>query len=642
MKKISIDIETFSAIELKSSGVYRYAEDDSFEILLFAYSVDNGDVFIVDLASGEKIPTGIINALADKTVEKWAFNAQFERVCLSNHLGQWLSPKGWHCSMVWSATLGLPLSLDSVGAVLGLDKQKFTSGKSLITYFCKPCNPTKINGGRFRNFPQHDEGKWQQFKDYNVRDVETEQEIQKRLVNFPVPLEIWKEYWLDQEINDRGIAIDQEFVKQAIATHEQCKTQLTARMVEITGLENPNSVQQLSQWLKENGLALPSLDKKAVEQALKTAEPHLAKVLKLRQQLAKSSVKKYTAMENCVCKDSRAHGMFQFYGANRTGRWAGRLVQLQNLAQNHMTDLAEARSLIKTGDFDIVSMLYDNIPVTLSELIRTAFVPEQGRTFLVADFSAIEARVIAWLAGEKWRMKVFSEGGDIYCASASQMFKVPVEKHGQNSHLRQKGKQAELACGYGGSKGALITMGALDYGMKEEELMPLVTAWREANPKITKLWWDVDKTAKDCVKLRATAQTHGIKFSYKSGFMFITLPSGRKLAYVRPRIGEDKFGGDCVTYEGLGESKRWMRLDTFGGKLVENIVQAIARDLLMYAIGNLSHCRIVAHVHDELIIESEDGITLDMVCQKMGDPPPWAKGLLLGADGYECLFYKKD
>ncbi|MFI3253654.1 MAG: DNA polymerase [Eubacteriales bacterium] len=642
MKKISIDIETISAIDLKFSGVYRYAEDDSFEILLFAYSVDEGEVYLIDLAHGEKIPVDIIKALSDNSVEKWAFNAQFERVCLSNHLGQWLSPKGWHCSMVWSATLGLPLSLDSVGAVLGLDKQKFSTGKALINYFCKPCSPTKTNGGRIRNLPQHDTVKWQQFKDYNVRDVETEQEVQRKLEKFPAPPEIWAEYWLDQQINDLGIAIDQEFVRQAIATHEQCKTQLTARMVELTGLENPNSIQQLSGWLNENGLEMTSLDKKSVEQALKMAEPLIAEVLRLRQQLSKSSVKKYTAMENCVCKDSRAHGMFQFYGANRTGRWAGRLVQLQNLAQNHMTDLCESRSLVRTGDFESVSMLYDNIPVTLSELIRTAFVPRDGSTFLVADFSAIEARVIAWLAGENWRMKVFAEGGDIYCASASQMFNVPVEKHGQNSHLRQKGKQAELACGYGGSIGALESMGALDYGMKEEELQPLVYAWRDANPNITKLWWDVDKAAKDCVKLRATTQTHGIKFSYKSGFMFITLPSGRKLAYVRPRIGENKFGGECVTYEGVGENKKWLRLDSYGPKFVENIVQAIARDLLMYAIGNLSHCRIVAHVHDEIIIESEDGITLDMVCQKMGDQPPWAKGLLLGADGYECLFYKKD
>jgi DNA polymerase len=646
MKNLEIDIETYSSVNLQKSGVFRYVEADDFEILLFGYSVDGGEVMVVDLVSGEKIPKKILNALTDENITKWAFNAQFERVCLSRYLGYpfgyYLNPSSWKCSMVWSAYMGLPLSLEGVGAVLGLEKQKLTEGKDLIRYFCVPCAPTKSNGGRTRNMPSDDEEKWQRFKAYNKRDVETEIQIQQRLIKFPVPEDIWDEYHLDQEINDRGIKVDMDFVKQAIAVDDVSHEKLMSAIQQMTELDNPNSVQQMKGWLSENGLETDTLGKKAVAELLKDAPVHLAEVLKLRQQLAKSSVKKYTAMENAICADSRARGMFQFYGANRTGRFAGRLVQLQNLPQNHMPDLKEARGIVKSGDYETLEMLYEDIPDTLSQLIRTAFVPKDGNKFIVADFSAIEARVLSWLAGEKWRTEVFASGGDIYCASASQMFKVPVEKHGVNGHLRQKGKIAELALGYGGSVGALKAMGALEMGLAEEELKPLVNAWRASNPNIVKFWWDVDSVVKKCIKENKSQKTNNIEFHCMSGMLFIFLPSGRQLAYVKPRIGENIFGGESVTYEGIGGTKKWERIESYGPKFVENIVQAISRDILMYAMKTLRTCNIVAHVHDEVIIEADPRISIDSVCEQMGSVPPWAKGLLLNADGYECDFYKKD
>lgn len=642
VRTLSIDIETYSDVDLSKCGVYQYASSPAFEILLFGYAVDGGDARVVDLACGEQIPDEVIYALSDASVTKWAFNAMFERVCLSNFLGEWLEPESWHCTMVWSATLGLPLSLESAGAVLGLEKQKLAEGKDLIRYFCVPCKPTKANGGRTRNLPGHNPEKWERFKRYNLRDVETEMQIQKRLSSFPVPDAVWEEYQIDQEINDRGIGVDMELVRQAIAIDARSRERLTVAMRELTELENPNSVQQMKQWLADHGLETDTLGKKAVAELLKTAPEPLREVLSFRQQLAKSSVKKYTAMENAVCADSRAHGMFQFYGANRTGRFSGRLIQLQNLPQNHMPDLAQARALVRNGDYEALSLLYEDVPDTLSQLIRTAFVPQGGRKFIVADFSAIEARVIAWFAGERWRLKVFEDGGDIYCASASQMFHVPVEKHGVNGHLRQKGKIAELALGYGGSVGALKSMGALEMGLAEEELQPLVDAWRDSNPMITQFWWDVDRAVKECVKMRIPTETHGLRFVYRSAMLFITLPSGRRLAYVKPRIGENQFGGESVTYMGVGGTKKWERLESYGPKFVENIVQGTARDILCYAMRTLRNCAIVAHVHDEIILEADRRMSVQAVCEQMGRTPPWAKGLKLRADGYECEFYQKD
>ena len=642
MRTLSIDIESYSDVNLSKCGVYKYASSLAFEILLFGYAVDGGDVRVVDLACGEQIPDEILSALSDASVTKWAFNAMFERVCLSNFLGEWLEPEGWRCTMVWAATLGLPLSLESAGVALGLEKQKLTEGKDLIRYFCVPCKPTKANGGRTRNRPEHDPEKWKRFKAYNLRDVETEMQIQKRLSHFPVPDAIWEEYHLDQEINDRGIGVDMELVRQAIAIDARSRERLTAAMRELTELENPNSVQQMKQWLADQGMETDTLGKKAVAELVKTAPEPLREVLSLRQQLAKSSVKKYAAMENAVCADGRAHGMFQFYGANRTGRFSGRLIQLQNLPQNHMGDLAEARALVRSGNYEALSMLYEDIPDTLSQLIRTAFVPQNGRKFIVADFSAIEARVIAWFAGERWRLKVFEDGGDIYCASASQMFHVPVEKHGVNGHLRQKGKIAELALGYGGSVGALKSMGALEMGLAEEELQPLVDAWRSSNPMITQFWWDVDRAVKDCIRQRVPTETHGLRFDYRSAMLFITLPSGRRLAYVKPRIGENQFGGESVTYMGVSGTKKWEQLESYGPKFVENIVQGTARDILCYAMQTLKNCSIVAHVHDEIIIEADRRMSVAAVCEQMGRTPPWAKGLKLRADGYECEFYQKD
>ena len=551
-------------------------------------------------------------------------------------------PDSWHCTMVWSATLGLTLSLEGVGAVLGLEKQKPSEGKNLIKYFCVPCAPTKTNGGRTRNLPQHDMEKWEQFKAYNLRDVETEMSIQKKLSRFPVSDTIWNEYHLDQEINDRGIGLDMTLVEQAIAIDSISRKNLTQQIQNLTDLDNPNSVAQMKGWLSDNGLEMDTLGKKAVAETLKTAPKHLADVLSLRQQLAKSSVKKYTAMQTAVCKDSRARGMFQYYGANRTGRFAGRIIQLQNLPQNHMSDLADARALVRSGNYDALELLYDDIPDTLSQLIRTAFVPQDGRKFIVADFSAIEARVLAWLAGEKWRMQVFADGKDIYCSSASQMFGIPVEKHGINGHLRQKGKIAELALGYGGSVGALKSMGALEMGLTEEELQPLVNAWRNANPMITALWWDIDSAVKTTVREHIPTEVAGLKFTYESGFLFMRLPSGRRIAYVKPRMGINQFGSESVTYEGMGATKKWERLESYGPKFCENAIQAIARDILVYAMQTLRNCSIVAHVHDELIIEADRRMSLSAVCEQMGRTPPWAKGLLLRADGYECDFYKKD
>ena len=769
MKSITIDAETYSSVDIGKSGVYRYAESPDFEILLFACSIDGKPVQVYDLACGEKVPDEILKALSDEKVIKHSYNASFERICLSRYLGlpsgTYLSPEGWRCDMVWAATLGLPQSLEGVGAVLGLEKQKLTEGKDLIRYFCKPCAPTQSNGGRTRNLPCHAPDKWEMFKRYNLRDVETEMEIQRRLSKYPVPDFMWEEYIIDQEINDRGVLVDMELVRQAICMDARSREELITAMKEFTALENPNSVQQMKDWLAVNGLMTESLDKKAVAELMKNAPPELCRVLSLRQQLAKSAVKKYQAMQNAVCADNRARGLFRFYGANRTGRFSSKIVQLQNLARNSMSDLDQARALVRSGDYDAVSMLYEDVPDTLSQLVRTAFIPPKGKLFYVADFSAIEARVIAWLAGEKWRMELFKNGGDIYCMSASQMFKVPVEKHGVNGHLRQKGKIAELACiaagelvhtrrgmvpiekicpddllwdgeswvhheglifrglkevisydgltatgdhqvyvkghtepvlfgdaaydklplvrvgrsrassapfrccgvmpvydilnagphhrfavsghlvhncGYGGGVGALTAMGALEMGLKEEELQPLVTAWRNSNPNIVKFWWAVDNAVMTAITERISAETHGLKFARKSGMLFITLPSGRKLAYVKPCIGMNQFGGESVTYEGVGTAKRWERIESYGPKFVENIVQAISRDILCYAMQTLRHCSIVMHIHDELVIEADPRVSLEALCEQMGRTPPWAKGLILQAAGYVTEFYKKD
>ncbi len=645
MKHLSLDLETYSSVNISKCGVYKYSESPDFEIMLIAYSVDGNPVEVVDLSQGEQIPREVLEAISDETVIKHAFNANFERVCLSRFLGidGFLSPQSWHCTMIWAATLGLPLSLTGVGAVLGLDKQKLSEGKDLIRYFCVPCSPTKTNGGRIRNRPHNALDKWTAFKDYNIRDVEVELAIQEKLSKFPVPQETWEEYCLDQEINDRGIEIDMTLANAAVHLDELSKNEINEKLKELTGLENPNSVLQMRGWLNDHGIEAESLGKAAVAELLASTNDELLKeVLVLRQQLAKSSVRKYQAMQNFACSDNRARGLFQFYGANRTGRFAGRGIQLQNLPQNHMEDLEEARGLVRQGSYASLSLLYDSVPNVLSELIRTAFVPREGMKFIVSDFSAIEARVIAWLAGEKWRQEVFKNGEDIYCASASQMFGVPVEKHGVNGHLRQKGKISELALGYGGAVGALKAMGALNMGLTEEELQPLVTSWRDSNPAITKLWWDVDRAVKDCIKLRGKTESHGIKFEYKSGFLFVHLLSGRKLAYVKPQIGENRFGGESVTYEGVGATKKWERLESYGPKFVENIVQAMARDILCFAMDNLRQFDIVGSVHDEVIIEVDPATTVEEINKTMAQAPSWADGLLLNADGYECMFYKKD
>jgi len=659
MTNLSIDLETYSDVDLTKCGVYRYSESPNFEILLFGYSVDGGPARTVDIASGEEIPRTLLEAIVDETVTKWAFNASFERICLSRWmqrrhpdifqgykendaaLSGFLSPSSWRCTLVWSAYNGLPLSLKGVGQVLRLEDQKLAEGSRLLRYFCMPCTPTAANGGRTRNLPSHDAEKWSLFKLYNIRDVDVEASIQKRLAHYPVPDFVWDEYHLDQKINDRGIALDSDLVQNAIRFDSISKQELTASLKDLTALQNPNSVAQLKTWLSMHGVEAQTLGKKAVASLIKEAPEEIQDVLALRLKLAKSSVSKYQAMERTACSDGRARGMFFFYGA-RTGRWSGRAIQLQNLRQNHIPDLDSARNLVLCGDYSALEILYDDVPDTLSQLIRTAFVPRPGYKFVVSDFSAIEARVLSYLAGEQWRLDVFESNGDIYCASASKMFKVPVEKHGINGHLRQKGKIAELALGYGGGVGALTAMGALEMGLMEDELKPLVDAWRIANPNIVRFWWKVDAAVKEAVKKHTSTRVGQLQFSCMKGMLFIALPSGRRLAYVKPRIGTNKFDGESVTYEGIGATKRWERIDTYGPKLVENIVQATSRDILCYAMKSLRDKKIVMHIHDELVIEADDSDTLEAISSLMGKTPPWAEGLVLRADGYECPYYQKD
>ena len=655
---ITIDIETRSDKDISKCGVYAYTDTPYFDILLFAYSIDGQPVQVVDTANGEEIPENVLAALADENVVKRAFNCNFERVCLSKYLrenypqyfqsysidedtvGDFLNPESWHCSMIHARTLGLPSSLAEVGKVLGIEQQKMTEGKALVKFFCVPYD-TVDGVPQFHN-PKDYPDKWEIFKAYNKRDVEAELEIDRRLSRFPVPDFLWKEFYLDQEINDRGILVDMQLADKAISLDAEAKEELTVEMKRLTGVENPNSVYQLLDWLETQGYKSDSLGKAQVQELIKTTKEPVKSVLQMRLQLSKSSVKKYTAMKNTACSDNRARGMFSFYGASRTGRWAGRNVQLQNLPQNHLPDLSEARELVKYGSFEDIQMLYDDVPDTLSQLIRTAFIPRQGMKFIVADFSAIEARVIAWLAGEEWRMKAFANGEDIYCASASKMFGVPVVKHGENGHLRQKGKISELACGFGGSVGAMKAMGADSLGLSDTELKQIVTDWREASPHITEFWWAVDRAVKKAVKEKTATKTHGLLFSYEAGFLFIRLPSGRRLAYAKPYIGKNKFGGESVTYMGINAQKKWDRLESYGPKFVENCVQGIARDLLMYSMQTLSQYFIVGHIHDEMIIECPKDTKLDEICQQMARTPDWAKGLLLRADGYECSFYKKD
>ena len=655
---ITIDIETKSDKDISKYGVYAYTDTPYFDILLFAYSIDGQPVQVIDTANGKEIPENVLAVLADENVVKRAFNCNFERVCLSKYLrknypqyfqsysidedtiGDFLNPESWHCSMIHARTLGLPSSLAEVGKVLGIEQQKMTDGKALVKFFCVPYD-TVDGVPQFHN-PKDYPDKWEIFKAYNKRDVEAELEIDRRLSRFPVPDFLWKEFYLDQEINDRGILVDMQLADKAICLDAEAKEELTTEMQRLTGVENPNSVYQLLDWLETQGYKSDSLGKTQVQELIKTAKEPVKSVLQMRLQLSKSSVKKYTAMKNTACSDNRARGMFSFYGASRTGRWAGRNVQLQNLPQNHLPDLSEARELVKYGSFEDIQMLYDDVPDTLSQLIRTAFIPRQGMKFIVADFSAIEARVIAWLAGEEWRMKAFANGEDIYCASASKMFGVPVVKHGENGHLRQKGKISELACGFGGSVGAMKAMGADSLGLSDTELKQIVTDWREASPHITEFWWAVDRAVKKAVKEKTATKTHGLLFSYEAGFLFIRLPSGRRLAYAKPYIGKNKFGGESVTYMGINAQKKWDRLESYGPKFVENCVQGIARDLLMYSMQTLSQYFIVGHIHDEMIIECPKDTKLDEICQQMARTPDWAKGLLLRADGYECSFYKKD
>ena len=655
---ITIDIETKSDKDISKCGIYAYTDTPYFDILLFAYSIDGQPVQVVDMANGEEIPENVLAALVDENVIKKAFNVNFERVCLSKYLrknypqyfqsysidedtvGDFLNPESWHCSMIHARTLGLPSSLAEVGKVLGIEQQKMTDGKALVKFFCVPYDT--IDGVPQFHSPTDYPDKWEIFKAYNKRDVEAELEIDRKLLRFPVPNFIWQEFYLDQEINDRGILVDMQLADKAICLDAEAKEELTTEMQRLTGVENPNSVYQLLGWLETQGYKSDSLGKTQVQELIKTAKEPVKSVLQMRLQLSKSSVKKYTAMKNTACSDNRARGMFSFYGASRTGRWAGRNVQLQNLPQNHLPDLTEARELVKYSSFEDIQMLYDDVPDTLSQLIRTAFIPRQGMKFIVADFSAIEARVIAWLAGEEWRMKAFANGEDIYCASASKMFGVPVVKHDENGHLRQKGKISELACGFGGSVGAMKAMGADSLGLSDTELKQIVTDWREASPHITELWWAVDRAVKKAIKGKTATKTHGLLFSYEAGFLFIRLPSGRRLAYAKPYIGKNKFGGESVTYMGINAQKKWDRLESYGPKFVENCVQGIARDLLMYSMQTLSQHFIVGHIHDEMIIECPKDTKLDEICQQMARTPDWAKGLLLRADGYECSFYKKD
>ena len=643
MKKISIDIETFSSVDLGKCGVYKYAESEDFEILLFAYSIDDGEVKVIDLSNDEIIPAKILSALSDESIEKWAFNANFERVCLSRFIGERLNPKGWYCTMIWSAYLGLPLSLEKVGEVLKLDKQKMNEGRALIRYFSIPCKPTKTNGMRARNLPHHDLEKWSTFKEYNKRDVETEMAIKKKLSAFPMPQSEWENYWIDQNINDRGILIDESLVDSAIKFDEILREENMDRAIELTGLENPNSPMQLKEWLNKKGLEIDSLAKKDVESALKNAEGDIKEVLELRQELSKSSVRKYDAMKNVKGKDNRARGLIQFYGANRTGRYSGRLIQVQNLRRNNLKDLELARSLVKNKDYETLEILYESPSDVLSQLIRTAFIPKEGTRFIISDFSAIEARVLAWLAGEQWVLDAFENGEDIYCRTASRMFGVPVEKHGVNGHLRQKGKIATLACGYQGALGALKAMGGIDMGLSEDELQSIVDSWREANPNIVSLWWDIDSVVKRVVKTRIKEEYKSLVISYEKGILFIQLPSKRRLAYPKAKIGMNRFGGESIVYEGIVVGNKWDKIESYGGKFVENIVQAIARDILSEAMMRLEKkgFNIVMHIHDEVVIES-DSSSVEEINEIMSLVPSWAPGLILDADGFESEFYKKD
>ena len=656
IETLSIDLETRSSVDIGKAGVYRYAESSDFDVLLFGVAINGGEVNVYDLASGETVPEEILAALTDDSVLKWAYNCSFERVTLSvwlrrNHpqhfrgyglegdpTRNYLDPTAWRCSMIWAAYLGLPFGLERVGAALGLDEQKLKTGRELIRMFCVP---SKVEGREW-NLPQDHPDRWANFKMYNQRDVQVEMNIQERLKNYPVPDQLWEQYRLDQEVNDRGIRIDQELVRHAIGMNEISANYLLQKLTDLTGLENPNSVSQLKGYLADNGMEVESLGKKDVAAMIKTAPESIAEVLDLRLQLAKSSIKKYEAMRNSVCEDGRCHGMFQFFGANRTGRWAGRLIQLQNLPQNHIPDLDQARELVKSGDYEMLELLYDSVPSVLSELSRTAFIPEDGYKFVVADFAAIEARVLSYLAGESWRQQVFRDGGDIYCASASQMFHVPVVKHGVNGHLRQKGKISELALGYGGSVGALKAMGAIELGLQEEELQPLVTMWRDANPNIVAYWWAIDEAVKTAIKECTTTSVGKVKFTCTSGMLFAELRSGRRLAYVRPRIIENKFGGEGISYSGLTPQKSWGRIETYGPKIVENLTQAISRDILAEAMQRLSFCRIVGHVHDEVILEVSKDVSVDSICQLMARVPEWLPGICLRADGYECGYYMKD
>lgn len=644
MKRMNIDIETYSEADLSKSGVYKYVDAPGFEVLLFGYSADGGPAKVISLAEGEELPQEIREALLDDTVLKFAFNAQFERVCLGKYLGVHLAPDAWRCTMVASLYLGLPGSLAQVGAVLGVEKKKLETGKDLIKFFSVPCKPTKTNGGRTRNLPEHDREKWEQFITYNARDVETEMEIMDKVARFPVPDFLWKQYTQDQRINDLGIELDMALVTQAIKCDEESRNRYLKRAQELTGLENPNSPIQLKEWVLSNGVEMETLTKAEVASVMETATGPVKEVLELRLLLSKSSVKKYLAMETCRCSDGRAHGLLQFYGANRTGRWAGRLVQVQNLPQNHIPDLAVARNLIKRGCFEAVELLYDSIPDTLSQLIRTAFVPREGCKFMVADFSAIEARVIAWLAGESWRQEVFRNNGDIYCASASQMFGVPVEKHGVNGELRQKGKIAELALGYGGGVGAMISMGAIDMGLAEEELQPIVDSWRQSNPAIVKLWWDVHRCVIKAVKDKQPQTYKCLTFEYQSGMLFIGLPSGRRLAYAKPSVYRNDYDRDEIAYMGVDATKKWGKINSYGPKFVENIIQAMSRDILAEAMERLEAAGydIVMHVHDEAVIEAPRDAVLEDACQIMSKAPEWTPGLILNAAGYECEFYQKD
>lgn len=643
MKRIFIDLETYSSVDLGKSGVYKYAESEDFEILLFAYSIDDGEVRVIDLASGEIIPEEILSALSDESIEKWAFNANFERVCLSRFLGERLKPQGWYCTMIWSAYLGLPLSLEKVGEVLKLDKQKMNEGKALIRYFSIPCKPTKTNRMRTRNLPHHDLEKWSTFKEYNQRDVETEMEIKKKLSAFPMPQSELENYWIDQNINDRGILIDEVLVDSAIKFDEILREENMDRAIELTGLENPNSPLQLKEWLNKKDLEIESLAKKDVESALKNAEGDIKEVLELRQELSKSSVRKYDAMKNVKGKDNRARGLIQFYGANRTGRYSGRLIQVQNLRRNNLKDLELARSLVKNRDYETMEILYESPSDILSQLIRTAFIAKEGTRFIISDFSAIEARVLAWLAGEQWVLDAFENGEDIYCRTASRMFGVSVEKHGVNGHLRQKGKIATLACGYQGALGALKAMGGIEMGLSEDELQSIVDSWREANPNIVSLWWDIDSVVKRVVKTRSKEEYKSLVISYEKGILFIELPSKRRLAYPKAKIGTNRFGGESIVYEGIVVGNKWDKIESYGGKFVENIVQAIARDILAEAMMRLEEkgFNIVMHIHDEVVIES-DSSSIEEVNQIMSVVPEWADGLILEADGFESEFYKKD